>query len=217
MPFQSLIINLRLIDWFAIILFFSHMLISLKKSTFELFWKNLLIMVVPLFGFYTTGIFHFAIQVLIAIELLTLNLHRFFLAEQLNVKISKRFIYLISLASATIILAGIYLSPLIIERIFPQFMESIEAVQIIVLGIIPLLIIAIFNAKLQILESNLVGYGVIIRIGTNLSLIPILGGMWGIIGLVIANLMSLVLLASYLLIIYYKIINSGNISKAKLS
>jgi len=166
------------------------------------------LVIVPLFGFQTTGIFHFALQFLIAIELLTLNLHRFLLAEQSSEKISKRFIYLISLASATIILAGIYLSPLLIENLFPEYESSIFAIQLIVFGIIPLLVISILNAKLQILESKLLGYGVVIRIGANLALIPLLGGLMGVIGLVLSNLISLVLLSVYLLIIYNKIRNS---------
>jgi len=174
------------------------------------------LVIVPLFGFYTTGIFHFAVQVLIAIELLTLVLHRFLLAEQSSEKISKRFIYLVSLISAVIILAGIYLAPIIIENLFSEFESSISAVQMIVFGIIPLICIAILNAKLQVLESNLVGYGVIVRIGANLALIPLLGGLMGIIGLVIANLVSLVLLTIYLVIIYIKLQNSMSFSNIKL-
>jgi len=174
------------------------------------------LVIVPLFGFQITGIFHFAVQVLIAIELLTLVLHRFLLAEQSSGKISKRFIYLASLTSAVIILAGIYLAPIIIENIFSEFESSISAMQLIVFGVIPLICIAILNAKLQVLESNLVGYGVIVRIGANLALIPILGGLMGIIGLVLANLISLVLLTIYLVIIYIKLQNSKSFSNAKI-
>jgi len=175
------------------------------------------LVIVPLFGFQTTGIFHFAIQVLIAIELLTLVLHKFLLAEQSSEKISKRFILLVSLTSTVIILAGIFLSPIIIENLFTEYKSSISAVQLVVIGIIPLICIAILNAKLQVLESNLVGYGVIVRIGTNLALIPLLGGLMGVIGLVISNLISLVFLSLYLLIIYYKIRNSGNLSYKNLN
>ena len=168
------------------------------------------LIIVPLFGFQTTGIFHFTIQVLIAIELLTVVLHRFLLAEQSSEKISKRFIFLASLASAVIILVGIFLSPFIIESLFPEFESAISGIQLIVIGIIPLMGIAILNAKLQVLESKFVGYGVVVRIGANLTLIPLLGGLMGVIGLVLSNLISLVLLSFYLLIIYYKIRNSEN-------
>ena len=143
-------------------------------------------------------------------------MHRFLLAEQSSEKISKRFIYLASLTSAVIILAGIYLAPIIIENLFSEYESSILAVQMIVFGVIPLICIAILNAKLQVLESNLVGYGVVIRIGANLALIPILGGLMGIIGLVLANLISLVLLTIYLVIIYIKLQNSMSFSNAKI-
>jgi len=166
------------------------------------------LVIVPLFGFQITGIFHFAIQVLIAIELLTVVLHRFLLAEQSSEKISKRFIYLVLLMSGIIIIAGIYLAPIIIVNLFSEYESSISAVQLIVFGVIPLICIAILNAKLQVLESKLVGYGVVIRIGANLTLIPLLGGLMGMIGLVMANLISLVLLTIYLVIIYTKLLNS---------
>jgi len=169
------------------------------------------LVIVPFFGFQITGIFHFAVQALIAVELLTLVLHRFLLAEQSSGKISKRFIFLASLTSAVIILAGIYLAPIIIENLFTEFESSILAVQMIVFGVIPLICIAILNAKLQVLESNLVGYGVVVRIGANLVLIPILGGLMGIIGLVMANLISLVLLTTFLLILYSRIRRPENL------
>jgi len=174
------------------------------------------LVIVPFFGFQTTGIFHFAIQVLIAIELFTLVLHRFLLAEQSQEKISKRFFLIVSLISVVIILVGIFLSPYIIEFVFPQYIESIFAVQVIVFGTIPLIFIAILNAKLRVMESNLVGFGVLVRIGSNLALIPILGGILGVIGLALANLISLVLLAIFLVVLYTKIRNSKNFSQPKL-
>ena len=66
----------------------------------------------------------------------------------------------------------------------------------------------ILTGKLVVLESNLVGYGVIVRIGANLALIPILGSIFDIIGLAFANLISLVLVTIYLVIIYKKLQNS---------
>jgi len=175
------------------------------------------LIVVPLFGFQTAGIFHFAIQFLIAIELLTIVLHRFFLAEQSKDKIPKKIILYLSLLSAGIIFIGIFLSPYVIQYLFPDYLESILAVQIIIVGILPLIIISILNAKLQVLESNLVGFGVLIRIGSNVALLPILGGLLGIPGLALSNLISLILLSLYLIIIYNKTENSGNLSRIRLS
>jgi len=59
------------------------------------------------------------------------------------------------------------------------------------------------------MESNWVSFGVLVRIGVNLTLIPLLGGLWGVIGLASANLISLALLLLYLIIVYTKIRNSG--------
>lgn len=174
------------------------------------------LVIAPFFGFQTTGIFHFAIQALIAIESFPIILHKFLLAEQFKENISKRFALLSSLFASIVILAGVYLSPYIIGNLFPEYIESIIAVQIIVFSIIPLLIISILNAKLQVLESKLVGLGVIVRIGTNLTLIPILGGLMGITGLVLSNLISIILLSIYLIIIYFKIKKSGNLSNIQL-
>lgn len=169
------------------------------------------LIIFPLFGFQTTGIFHFVIQVMIAIESLTLVLQKFLLAERSKKKISRRFLSLVIITSMIVILAGIFLSPLIIKSIFPDFIESIFAVQIIVFGVIPLFFISILYAKLQVLESNYVGYGVIVRIASNLALIPFLGTKMGLVGLVISYLISLILLSIFLLIVYKKHRKSENL------
>ena len=166
------------------------------------------LILVPLFGFQTTGIFHFAIQFLIAIEFLTLVLHRFLLAEGLHGKIPRTFFYFLVLLTGIIFLLILVLSPQLVHSFFPDYVDAISAIQIISIGIIPLTMISILTAKLQIIESNLVGYGIIVRVGTNLSLIPLLGGLMGIIGLSVANLISIISLLIFLLIIYKKAKNN---------
>lgn len=72
------------------------------------------------------------------------------------------------------------------------------------IAIIPLTISSILNAKLQSKESTVVGYSAIVRIGSMLVLIPILGSMFDLIGLSVAVLLSIILYTISLYIIYKK-------------
>jgi len=73
-----------------------------------------------------------------------------------------------------------------------------------VLSIIPLTISSIFSAKLQAKESTKIGYSAIIRIGTLLALIAVLGTFYDLVGLSLAVLLSIVLNTIFLVFIYRK-------------
>ena len=65
-------------------------------------------------------------------------------------------------------------------------------------SIIPLTISAIISAKLQASESTVVGYSGIVRVGSLLILIAILGSMFDLIGLAISVLLSTIFYSIFL-------------------
>jgi len=105
---------------------------------------------------------------------------------------------------------AIFISPFFINEFFQKYSLGIPSLQILVIAIIPLTISSILNAKLQSKESTIVGYSAIVRIGSMLILIPILGGMFDLIGLSLAVLLSIIFYTISLCIIYKK---SSNIIK----
>jgi len=130
--------------------------------------------------------------------------HLFLLSEETSKKKNNKIIIGVILISIIITLALIVVSPIIIEMIFPKFVEGIQSLQIMIISFIPLTIADILNAKLQAKDSLLIGYSAIVRIGSLMALIAVLGSLYDLIGLSIAVLISSALYSVSLYIIYNK-------------
>jgi len=149
------------------------------------------LLVAPLFGFAIVGVYHFNLQVLTAISILPLITQKFFLAEESSGIKHKNLPYLIILGSIGIAIAAFVISPYFVNLFFPKFADGIPSLQILVLSIIPLSISSIYLAKLQAKESSKFGFSAIIRVGSLLILLALLGELYGLIGLSLAVLLSI--------------------------
>jgi len=112
--------------------------------------------------------------------------------------------YLVILVSIIVAILTIIIGPFFIEELFPKYSDGIPSLQILIISIIPLTISAIFYAKLQAKESTVVGYSAIVRIGSLLILLVILGYFYDLIGLSLAVLLSVVFNTIFLYIMYTK-------------
>ena len=89
----------------------------------------------------------------------------------------------------------------------PRYTEGILALQILILAVIPFSISSILSAKLQANESKRIGISAIVRIGTLLVLISILGQYYGLIGLSISVVLSMIADTFFLYLLYKKQFN----------
>jgi len=170
------------------------------SSTLVLFIDKVLVGAV--FGFATLGLYYFIMQILQAIELLPRALYLFLLSEESRGKTHKKISYLVMLASGLMVLVVIFLSPIIIELFFPNFLDAVFALQILIFSIIPLSVSHIITAKMQAMESSKVGFSAIIRIGSLLILLNVLGSVYGLIGLSFSVLISTILNTVFLYFLY---------------
>lgn len=163
------------------------------------------LVIFPILGLTSLGIYQLNMQILFGLEMLPIALHSFLLSEESSGAKHNKISYLIILASVIAAMLTIILSPFFIEELFPKYSEGIPSLQILIISIIPLTISAIFNAKLQAKESTVVGYSAIVRIGSLLILLAILGYFYDLIGLSLAVLLSVVFNTIFLYIMYTKI------------
>ena len=156
------------------------------------------LLIVPLYGFTIVGIYQFNLQILGAVNIIPALLHGFLLSEESSGFSNNKIIYLILTGSVLIAILTIFLAPLVVEGFFPKFSDGIFSLQVLIFTVIPLSLSSIFNAKLQAKESTKVGYSSIIRIGSLLILVTILGELYGLLGLSFAVFMSTSLYAIFL-------------------
>lgn len=148
------------------------------------------ILIVPLFGLIPVAFYQFNLQIMLSVAILPLSLYMFLLSEESSGKKHTKISLLVVLASIIIAMLIVFFSPYFINEFFPKFTNGILGLQIIIFSIIPISINSILNAKLQAIKSRKVGFVAIIKIGSLLVLIVILGYQFEIIGLSIAVLVS---------------------------
>ena len=166
---------------------------------FTLYLDKLLI--VPLFGYYILGLYQLAFQFFLFLSIIPLSLYSYLLPEEssgVNRKTIKLLGISLSIIAAIAALIGL---PYIIERLFPNFVDSIPIVRIISLAIIPATIIAILNATLlgRGRSKTVFIAGITYMIALIIGLIT-LGQILGSTGLAITILLAQTIQASYLLI-----------------
>ncbi|HLC24338.1 MAG TPA: oligosaccharide flippase family protein [Nitrosopumilaceae archaeon] len=160
------------------------------------------LLVGAVFGFLSLGIYHFNMQILYAIEILPRALYIFLLSEESSGKKHKKISYMVVLASSLIVIAVILFSPFVIENFFPNYTDGIMSLQIIIISLIPIAVSYIITAKMQAVESSKVGYSAIVRIGSLLILLSVLGNAYGLIGFSLSVLISSILNTIFLYFLY---------------
>jgi len=160
------------------------------------------LLIATVFGFGFTGVYIFIMQILIGLELLPRVLYLFLLSEESSGHKHGKINKLVVLSSGLLTILVILISPSIIENFFPNYTDGIVALQILSFSLIPTSVSLIISAKLQAEKSVRVGYSAVVRIGSLLLLIGILGGLYGIIGTSIAVVISTILNTIFLYILY---------------
>ena len=165
------------------------------------------LVVFPILGSTTLGIYQLNMQLLFGLEVLPLALHSFLLSEEANGVKHNKIIHLVILTSVIIAILAIFIGPFFIGEFFPKYSEGITSLQILIISIIPLTISAIIAAKLQAKESTIVGYSALVRVGSLLILIAVLGSVFDLIGLAISVLFSSIFYSIFLYIMLRKSTN----------
>ena len=173
------------------------------------------LLVAPLLGFFVLGIFQFNMQILFALEIIPAILYAFLLSEESSGASHKKIIYLGLFASVILAILAMILAPFGVGEFFPKYYEGVLGLQVLVFSIIPLSISAILNAKLQARESTKIGYSAVVRIGSLLILIALLGELYGFVGLSVAVLMSVIINTVFLFFLYKKKSNHTNLNSSQ--
>ena len=156
------------------------------------------------FGFLSLGVYNFNMQILFASEILSSVMYSFLLSEVSRGKQHKKISFLIVTISIALVISVIVAGPFVIKNLFPKFSDGIYPLQILIIAVIPNSISFVLMAKMQALESTKVGFPAIVKIGSLVILIGILGTAYGMVGLSISILVSASVYTTSLYYLYKK-------------
>lgn len=171
---------------------------NLSRMVDKLFIANL-------FGFFIVGVFQFNMQVLFVFEVLPTVLYNFLLSEESSGRSHKKISLMVIFGAIVLAVLGIIFSPFFVQEFFPSYTDGIDSLQILLVSIIPLSVTAVLNAKIQAAESTLIGFSAVIRIGSLLVLIILLGELYGLVGLSLAVLLSIIFNTVFTFFLYSKL------------
>lgn len=182
------------------------------SKMFTLYLDKLIIY--PIFGYESLGNYQLGFQLLYVLNVLPFTVYQYVISRNASGNPETKLKKYTVILSCFLALASVFLSPVIIPYLFPQFLESVQIIQIMGFAIIPITISQMIMAKfLGYEKSHVVFVGAAIFLGVQITSIIVLGHIIGIVGAAWATLLSASLECVYLLLanrtqIEYK--NNGN-------
>ena len=149
------------------------------------------LIIAPILGLELLGNYSLAMQFLVILMLLPTTVFKYLLTQDSSGKNTKNLKKNTIFASIGLAVFGIVVLPMIIPILFPNYIDTVIAIQIISVAIIPSTIGIFYDSKLLSIEKSkflVIGKG--IGLFTMISGFVILGPIYGIIGLAVTLVVS---------------------------
>ena len=164
------------------------------------------LIIAPLLGFSLLGNYALALQIVGVMLMFTTIVFKYTLSHDASGNANKKLKEISLLVSVGIVITAYLLSPIVIPEFFPKYSESVEAIQIMGLSIVPATISAIYTSKFLGLEkSKFVLTSKIVSLITIIVGMIVLGSILGITGLAIAFVLSISIEAMIFILINIKL------------
>jgi O-antigen/teichoic acid export membrane protein len=184
--------------------FASHSYSFNMANAFFMYFDKLII--VPLFGVTVLGFYQFGFQFLMFLGMIPVSFYQYLLPEQSSsltaaagsAKTTKVHIFgfLVSVGLAGLLFV---LSPWILELLFPRFLDSLEVLRILSVGIVPMMVVWNLNSRFVAANrTRSVPIGSAIYLIVQISLMVELGYSMGATGIAIATVSALASQAVFL-------------------
>jgi O-antigen/teichoic acid export membrane protein len=150
------------------------------------------LIIAPIFGFSTLGMYQIGFQFLVFLAVIPVSLTQYLIPQEssgVERKGVRKVGLLLSVLFATLLY---FILPIVVESFFPAYVEAIPSAQIMIIGVIPMTLTAIINAKLLGNEKSIfVVIGSVVFLSSLFALLYTLGSVYQLIGLAVALLTSL--------------------------
>ena len=163
------------------------------------------LIIAPLLGFALLGNYSLALQGVSILLIFSSIFYKYILPQDSSRKNTGNLKIFGVLVSIPISLVGIFLGPILIEEFFPQYIGTVNAIQIMSLVIVPTIIALIFESQFLGSEKSRV-----VLIGNAISTVILISGMivlglnFGIIGLAWSLVLATSTKTIFFLFAYYK-------------
>ena len=158
------------------------------------------LIIVPLLGFAVLGNYALSLQFIVVLMMFSNIIYKYLLGQEASNIQHEGLKKVAILVSIGISVLGITLLPLAVTSVFPKYIDSIDAIRVMSLAILPSTITILYTSKLLSMEkSKAVLIGKVISVLTMIAGIVVLGKFFDLIGIAIAFVSASTIEAIYLI------------------
>ncbi len=162
------------------------------------------LIIAPIYGYTILGYYQLGFQFLMFFSMISVSFYQYLIPEESSGRKRNRLrIYGIALSIIITVLVFIF-APVILKVFFPNYMNSLNSIRILSLGIIPMMIASTLNSKfLAMKRTRYVLFSSIIYQVTQIILIVILGRQYGIDGISLSVIIAMIFQIMFLGIMHF--------------
>ncbi|TLX92040.1 MAG: hypothetical protein E6K94_02080 [Thaumarchaeota archaeon] len=157
------------------------------------------LIIAPIYGYTVLGYYQLGFQFLMFFSMISVSFYQYLIPEESSGrKRNKLRIYGIALSIIITILVFL-LAPVILKVFFPNYINSLNSIRILSMGIIPMMITSTLNSKFLAMKlTRFVLISSIIYQVTQIILIIILGRQFGIDGIALSVVIAMIVQITFL-------------------
>ncbi|TLX67531.1 MAG: hypothetical protein E6L03_06065 [Thaumarchaeota archaeon] len=157
------------------------------------------LIIAPIYGYTVLGYYQLGFQFLMFFSMISVSFYQYLIPEESSGrKRNKLRIYGIALSIIITILVFL-LAPVILKVFFPNYINSLNSIRILSMGIIPMMITSTLNSKFLAMKlTRFVLISSIIYQVTQIILIRILGRQFGIDGIALSVVIAMIVQITFL-------------------
>lgn len=162
-----------------------------------------------IFGYTVLGMYSLAIQILLVLATVPNIMFAYLLPHDASGNTQKKLkIFGVTVSSFLAIIMALF-GPVLLERLFPKFVDTPEIIRIVSFAIIPMTLSSVISSMILGKEkAQLMIISAIVLLGSQFSLLFLLGKMFSFVGIAIALLLAFSIEAATQMVLYKKFVRS---------
>ena len=164
------------------------------------------LIIAPIYGFTILGYYQLGFQFLMFFSMISVSFYQYLIPEESSGRNRNRIrLYGIALSIIITILVFV-LAPVILKAFFPNYINSLNSIRILSLGIVPMMITGTLNSKFLAMKlTRYVLFSSIIYQVTQMVLIIVLGRQFGIEGISLSVVIAMIFQITFLGIAHFRL------------
>ena len=164
------------------------------------------IIIMPIIGASVLGNYSLSLQIISMMAIGTSILFKYILPQEASGNDVKKMKKLLVFSSIIMTFIGFFIVPIVLPTIFPKYLDAIDSIRIMSLGLIPMSIVKIYTSKfLAIEKSRFILLGLVMSLSILIPTMILFGTWYGIMGVATSFVLATIIQSAYFFIISKKL------------